>query len=411
MTISRRDLIKNGLGAIALSFGASEFLTLAAQASNLAPRKTGSSKILVIVQLSGGNDGLNTVVPYSLGTYYQLRPSIGIKPEAALRLNSDIGFHPAMTALHELYKLGKVAVVQGVGYPNPNRSHFRSIEIWQTGDAEKIAETGWLGRYLDLTRAGKEDLFPAVNVDPMLPKTLFGSKVNVPSVSNIEDFRFLTDPQYKPDREVQIKAFNDIYDSFQLKRPHMDLLRKAGIDANLASDKLHQLVKKYSSEVSYPQGQFGNSLKFISQMINGGLDCSIYGASLDGFDTHTNQLRSQEALLKQLSEGLSAFHKDLKKNSLDDDVVVLIFSEFGRRVAENGGRGTDHGTAAPVLILGSSVRGGVYGSHPSLTDLDSGDLKYKIDFRNVYATILNRWMDCDSKSVLGQNFNELGFIV
>ncbi len=411
MTISRRDLIKNGLGAMALTFGANEFFNLAAQAANLAPRKPGASKILVVVQLSGGNDGLNMVVPYSLGPYYQLRPTIGIKPEKVLRLNSDVGLHPSMTALHDLYKVGKLAVVQGVGYPNPNRSHFRSIEIWQTGDAEKIAETGWLGRYLDVCCAGKEDLFPAVNVDPMLPKTLFGSKVNVPSVSNIEDFRFLTDPQYKPDRDVQIKAFNDIYDSFHLKRPHMDLLRKAGIDANLASDKLHQLVKKYSSDVTYPQGPFGNNLKFISQMITGGLNCSIYGASLDGFDTHTNQLRSQEGLLKQLSDGLAAFHSDLKKNNLDDDVVVLVFSEFGRRVAENGGRGTDHGTAAPVLVLGSAVRGGVIGSHPSLSDLDNGDLKYKVDFRNVYATILNRWMNCDSKAVLGQRFDELGFLV
>ena len=410
MTISRRDLIKNGLGALAFSFGASEFINLAAQASNLSPRKPGASKILVVVQLSGGNDGLNTVIPYSMGSYYQARPTIGVKGEKVLKLNSDVGFHPAMTGLHELYKLGKVAVVQGVGYPGPNRSHFRSIEIWQTGDAEKIAETGWLGRYLDVCCAGKEDLFPAVNVDPMLPKTLFGSKVNVPSVSNIDDFRFLTDPQFKPDRDVQIKAFNDIYESFNVKRPHMDLLRKAGIDANLASDKLHQLVKQYNSDITYPPGTFGNSLKFISQMITGGLNCAIYGASLDGFDTHTNQLTPQGGLLKQLSDGLAAFHNDLKKKQLDDDVVVLVFSEFGRRVAENGGRGTDHGTAAPVLVVGSTVHGGVYGSHPSLTDLDSGDLKYKIDFRNVYATLLNKWMQCDSKAVLGQRFEELGFI-
>lgn len=410
MTISRRDLIKKGLGAIALSFGANELLSLAAEAANFAPRKKGGSKILVTIQLSGGNDGLNTVIPYSNGAYYQARPQIGIKPEKILTLNSDLGFHPAMTALHQLYKENKVAIVQGVGYPNPNRSHFRSIEIWQTGSPEKIAETGWLGRYLDTCCAGTDALFPAVNVDAMLPKTLFGSRVNVPSVSNIEEFRFLTDPKYKPDRDVQIRAFNDIYDSYNLKRPHMDLLRKAGMDANMASDKLHQLVKDYQSETNYPQGPFGNSMKFIAQMITGGLDCSIYGASLDGFDTHTNQLRAQDGLLQQLSNGIAAFHSDLRKHKLDDDVLILVFSEFGRRVAENGGRGTDHGTAAPVLLIGSSVKGGVYGEHPSLTNLDSGDLKYKIDFRNVYATLLNGWMQCDSKDVLGQRFENLGFL-
>lgn len=410
MSISRRDLIKNGLGALILSFGANEFFSLAAQASNLAPRKQGSSKILVAVQLSGGNDGLNTIVPYNQGAYYQARPMIGIKPDKVLPLNNELGFHPSMAALHGLYKNGKVAVIQAVGYPSPNRSHFRSIEIWQTGEPDKISDTGWLGRYLDLSCAGKDDLFPAVNVDPMLPKTLFGSRVNVPSVSNINDFRFLTDPQFKPDRDVQIKAFNDIYDSFNLKRPHMDLLRKAGMDANLASDQLHQLVQKYSSKTSYPNGSFGNSMKFIAQMITGGLNCSVYGASLDGFDTHTNQPGQQDRLLKQLSDGLSAFHEDLKAKQLDDDVIVMVFSEFGRRVAENGGRGTDHGTASNVILLGSALKGGIYGSPASLSDLDAGDLKYRTDFRSIYATLLNGWLPCDSKAVLGQRFEDLGFI-
>ena len=392
------------------SFGAGELLNMAAQAANQSPRKIGGSKILIAIQLNGGNDGLNTVIPYSQGSYYQARPAIGIKAEKVLPLNAEIGLHPSMTGLHDLFKAGNVAVIQGAGYPNPNRSHFRSIEIWQTGQPEKISENGWLGRYLDVCCAGKDELFPAVNVDPMLPKTLFGSKVNVPSVSNIEEFKFLTDPQYKPDRGVQIDAFNDIYDSYQLKRPHIELLRKAGMDANLASDKLHQLVKNYDSQVKYPQGAFGNSMKFISQMITGGLKCPIYGASLDGFDTHTNQLRTQDGLLNQLSDGIAALQSDLKKRGMQDDVVIMVFSEFGRRVAENGGRGTDHGTAAPVLIVGSSVKGGVYGSHPSLTELDAGDLKYKIDFRSIYSTILTGWLQCESKDVLGQKFENLGFI-
>lgn len=411
MTISRRTFLQGGLGLMSWYLTAPHALLLSAQAAEFAPRVAGKSKILVLVQMGGGNDGLNTVVPYSNSTYYGVRPQIGIKPDKVLQLNGELGFNPSMPGLHELFKAGKVAVIQGVGYPNPNRSHFRSIEIWQTAKPDKIIDTGWLGRYLDCADCTKNgNIFAAVNVEPTLPKTLSANTVMVPSVSNVFDFKFRTDPMYLQDREAQLKTFNDIYGSFTSKRPHADLLRTAGLEANRASDYLQKIVRSYKGDVKYPDGHFGDGLKFISQMIAGGVDSRIFTVNLDGFDTHTNQVNGHNRLLKQFSEGVSAFYADLQQHNLQDDVVIFGFSEFGRRVAENNGRGTDHGTAAPVYVIGSQIKGGVYGDHPSLTTLDDGDLKYKIDFRSIYSTLLDRWMAGDSKQVLGQQFDYIPFV-
>ncbi len=410
MSISRRTFLQ-GLGLMSVYLSAPEALLLSAKAAEYAPRTAGKSKILVLVQMSGGNDGLNTVVPYNNGAYYQLRPTLAIEPDKVLPLDREIGLNPNMIGLHELFKNGKVAVVQGVGYPNPSRSHFRSIEIWQTAQPDKIVETGWLGRYLDCADCTKNgNIFAAVNVEPTLPKTLQSNKIMVPSVSNVFDFKFRTDPRYLQDRETQVRAFEDIYGTFQSKRPNAELLRNAGLEANKASDYLQKIVREYQSEIKYPDGSFGNGLKFISQMISGGVDSRIFTVNLDGFDTHTNQANGQNKLLKQFSEGVAAFYKDLERNNLQDDVVLFGFSEFGRRVVENNGRGTDHGTAAPVYVIGSKVKGGVYGEHPSMTALDDGDLKYKMDFRCVYATLLDRWMGADSREILGQRYEYIPFV-
>lgn len=410
MALSRRQFLQ-GLGLMGWYLSAPHELLLSAQAAEFAPRTPGKSKVLVLIQMAGGNDGLNTVVPYADNTYYGVRPTIGIKPDKVLRLNDSFGFNPNMEELHKLYLDGKVAVIQGAGYPNPNRSHFRSIEIWQTGQPDKIAETGWLGRYLDCADCTKNgNIFAAVNVDPTLPKTLLSHKSMVPSVTNVFDFKFRTDPHYLQDRETQLRTFESIYSSFDSKRPHADLLRKTGLEANKASDYLQKIVRAYRSDVKYPDGNFGNGLKFIAQMIAGGVDSRIFTVSLDGFDTHTNQLSGQNRLLKQLSDGVGAFYADLKQHGAADDVVVFAFSEFGRRVAENNGRGTDHGTAAPVYVIGNAIKGGLYGDMPSLTNLDAGDLKYTTDFRCVYATLLDRWMKADSKQILGQQFDYLGFV-
>ncbi len=403
MTVSRRKFIHGGLGMLGLMLSAEELFKLSAQAAGSA-----SQRQLVLIQLSGGNDGLNTVIPFGTGAYYDARPQIAVPQNDVLKLNDAVGLHPQMTGMQELFNAGNLAIVEGAGYTSPNRSHFRSIEIWQTGEPDKIGDTGWLGRYLDLASGDKEHkALPAVNVDPMLPKTLFARKIVVPSVNNIYEFRFRTDPHFRKDRDTQIEAFNDIYKDFDSKRPHSDFLRKAGLEANHASDYLLKIVKSYKSTVKYPAGRLGDGLKFIAQMITGGVNAPVFTVSLDGFDTHANQQRSQAGLLKQLSDSLLAFQNDLKAHSLDDQVITLVFSEFGRRVQENSGKGTDHGTAEPLFIVGSAVKGGIYGELPSLTSLDNGDLKHTIDFRTVYATVLERWLGADSVQVLGKRFEIL----
>lgn len=409
MKTSRRNFLKQGVAAAALCLSWSDLCTLAARSANLAPRVKGKSPVLVVVQLGGGNDGLNTVVPYGNGSYYDLRPNLALQANSILPLNGQIGLNPNMSGLADLYKAGKLAIVQAVGYPNPNRSHFRSMEIWQTAEPSRIADRGWLGKYLDLAMTGKADaaLLSAVNVDEMLPKSLSAEKVLVPSVNNVYDFRFKTDARYAQDRRLQVSTFDEIYRDFNLHRPNVDLLRKTGIEANEASDYLLKIVRSYKGSVAYPRNSFADGLKFISQMICGGVNSRVYNVSLNGFDTHANQLRTQNNLLKQLSEGLTAFQSDLEVHGVDQDVLVLVYSEFGRRVSENGGRGTDHGKAEPVFVIGSKVKGGLYGSAPDLLRLDDGDLRYKIDFRSIYATILDSWMGADSRQILAGNFESL----
>lgn len=365
MKISRRRFVTQGLAALSLAFSTDQFATLAAQATKHSGNKAGSRRILVVIQLNGGNDGLNTVIPYTSATYYGARPNLAIPAEQVLKLNNQVGLHPGMDKFASLYKDGKLVIVQNAGYPNPNRSHFRSSEIWQTAEPDKITDCGWLGRYLDCCTQPTE-ILPAVNLDPLLPLTLQGRVAAVPSVSsNINNFKFFTDPHYQ------------------------------------------QLVKNYPADISYPPGEFSNTLKSVAQMIAGGLPSSVYTTGLDGFDTHTAQTGKHAELLKQLSDGVYAFYQDLVRHSCQQEVVIMIFSEFGRQVAENDSRGTDHGTAAPMFILGHGIKGGILGETPDLRNLDNGDLKFAIDFRQVYASLLEHWLATDSQQILGQKFATL----
>ncbi|MBI4533589.1 MAG: DUF1501 domain-containing protein [Candidatus Melainabacteria bacterium] len=341
MSVSRRNFIASGLGIVACCLAPTHLLTVSTRAATLAPRQSTHSRILVVVQLNGGNDGLNCVIPYNLRQYYQSRPGLAIKPGEILPLTKHIGLNPNLTGFANLYKDEKLAIVQGVGYPNPNRSHFRSMEIWQTAEPNKIADSSWLGRYLDLAVAT-------------------GTTAN-----------------------------NNVYDLSYMRYPR----------------NLEERNTTYSLSTA-----FGARLKFISQMIASNVDARIYNICLDGFDTHANQSPTHSNLLKQLGDGLLAFQRDLQSHGVDRNVLIYVFSEFGRRLQENSEGGTDHGTAAPVFIIGSSVKGGLYGEHPSLTQLDEGDLCYKIDFRTVYTTLLDRWLLSDSYQVLGANFGHLAFL-
>jgi len=410
MSTTRRDFLLSGLGLMGAIMYGPDLLGCLAQQAEAAPRVVGASKILIIVQMSGGNDGLNTVIPYTDPAYLKIRPTIGIKPDVVLKLDDKIGLNPNMTPFQDLFKAGKLAIVQGVGYPNPNRSHFRSIEIWQTAEPKKVKDTGWIGRYLDLANGGKtkvDNIFPAINVDPILPKTLSAQKVVVPSISDVKNFTFKADPRYEADRTAQLTTFNNIYQKYPLNRPYVEELRRVGLDTTEASDSIAKMVATYKDGAKYPNNGFGKGLQFIAQLIIGGVNCSIYNISMGGYDTHTNEQNAHQNLFKTLTQGIEALQKDLEAHGMDKDVAVMTFSEFGRRVGENGGRGTDHGAAAPMFIIGAGVKGGITGDQPSLTDLDDGDLRYKTDFRCVYATVLERWLAADSKAVLGDKYDQL----
>jgi len=412
MTISRRDLLKSGLAIAGISYGWKDLLMMSAQAAEIQTRKP-NQKVLVIVQLAGGNDGLNTVIPYGNGTYYQVRPTIGIKQDQVLPLNGQIGLNPNLKPLFNLYQQRKVAVLQGLGYPSANLSHFRSIEIWQTASPERIIDTGWLGRYLDLASPEQkmsENIFPAVNVDPILPKTLSARKAVIPSVYDLNQFKFATDAHYQQDNKCQVDTFNKLYTAYSDNAPSVELVKKVGLDALKSSDYLRSIVNDFKVSVNYPDSAFARSLKFIAQMIRAGVSATVYNVSLGGFDTHSGQVNGQSRLLKQFAEGIAAFQQDLEAHKLDQDVIVMTFSEFGRRVAQNNGNGTDHGTANCQFIIGSSVRGGLYGDYPSLTDLDNGNLKYRMDFRQVYSTILDHWLKADSRQILGGQFPAVPFL-
>ncbi|MBS2009661.1 MAG: DUF1501 domain-containing protein [Cyanobacteria bacterium SZAS TMP-1] len=407
---SRRKFLLSGLGLVGAGMFGPDILGFLAQQAQAAPRVVGGSKILIIIQMSGGNDGLNTVIPYADPAYLKVRPTIGIKPDVVLKLNDKVGLNPNMGPFQDLYKAGKLAIVQGVGYPGPNRSHFRSIEIWQTAEPKKVKDTGWIGRYLDLANSGKstvDNIFPAINVDPILPKTLSAQKVVVPSISDVKNFTFKADPRYEADRAAQLATFNNIYAKYPSNRPYVEELRRVGLDTTQASDSIAKMVASYKDGAKYPNNGFGRGMQFIAQLIVGGVNCNIYNISMGGFDTHTNEQRAHENLFRTLTGGIQALQSDLEAHGLDKDVVMMTFSEFGRRVGENGGRGTDHGAAGPMFVIGSGVKSGVIGDQPSLTELDDGDLKYKIDFRSVYATVLDRWLGADSKAVLGDKYDSL----
>lgn len=369
MTITRRKFLAGAIGAAGLFMAEQNLLPSSARSAHREALKSCADKALVIVHLAGGNDGINTVIPYGSGVYYQSRPTLAFAPADVLPLNGQIGLHKNMTALLELYRRGKVAIALGVGYPNPTRSHFRSIEIWHTAEPDRIVETGWLGRYLDLSTTGagaSESIFPALNMDPVLSGTLLAAKAVVPS---------LTNPQTRS-----------------------------------ALDSLLEKANNYRSEVDYPHNDFARRLKLIAQSIIAGAGARFYNLTIGGFDTHADQAGPLANLLKQLSDGLASFQFDLETHGVDRDVLVMTFSEFGRSVAENDDAGTDHGTAAPLFVVGSGVKGGIYGDYPSLTKLDQGYLKYSIDFRTVYATLLDRWLGADSTEVLAGVFDCLPFI-
>jgi uncharacterized protein (DUF1501 family) len=375
-------------------------------------------KILLVVQLSGGNDGLSTVIPYGDDNYYRARSNISHPANTILKINDYLGLHPNLAPLKAMYDDGDVAIVQGVGYPNPNRSHFRAMDIWQSAQPERESPaTGWLGRYFDNTCPGC-DPHVGISIGETLPLAMTGEEVMPLNLERADSYRYIgrdfkhylqlnkiNSPATQPDPPPMPGQKSIITEATQL-----DFLHRTAMDAQLSSEQILRVTRNHVSPSTYPPGEFGNGLKMVAAMIAGGLPTRVYYVSLTGFDTHAGQLNRHDALMKQLGEGLSAFWKDLQNQKNDDRVLVMTFSEFGRRVEQNASNGTDHGAAAPMFVIGSHIQQGIVGRHPSLQDLDQGDLKYGVDFRGVYASVLQTWLETPSKPILGDQFDLLPIV-
>jgi uncharacterized protein (DUF1501 family) len=338
----------------------------------------GNRQIVVTLQLNGGNDGLNTFIPYENPLYYEYRRNIGIPKNDVLKIANGMGFHPIMTGMHQIIQDGNLSVIQNVGYPNPNRSHFRSVEIWQTATGStEYSSTGWLGRYLDSTCKG-DDPIGGMTIDSIDAPALRGQAAH--SLTMTDPIRF----------EKQLKALKSGQDDPIIEHPNLDFVRKLMIGSFEGSDQIQSALEKTKTGMPiYPKHGLATNLSWVARMIKGELPTSVYYTSLGGFDTHVNQKPKHQNLWKEVSESVKAFYDDMKAAGLLQNVTLMIFSEFGRRARENGS-GTDHGAAAPVFVIGGGNKGKIIGANPDLSDLNNGDLKFQTDFRSIYAAILKQ---------------------
>ncbi|MGC8640797.1 MAG: DUF1501 domain-containing protein, partial [Isosphaeraceae bacterium] len=413
---SRREVLKSLLGGsslLALSPTAPAFLGRAALAarSNRALRDT----VLVVVQLAGGNDGLNTVVPYGDDLYAKSRSTLRLPASKLHRIDSLLGFHPRMEALARLFDEGLLSVVQGVGYPNPNGDHIESMHIWQTADLSTHGETGWIGRTVDHHAGARIGGIPAAFVGQIRrPFALSAARAIIPTISSLDD-GLLHEPGTAGPADLHTRI--SAAEAARGDAPFLDFLRKTTLAAYQNSQTIERAAASASTgEGDYPPLLLARSLRLVARLIRADLGLRIIytelgGEQPGGFDNHANQADNHAALLHHLSESVSAFVRDLKRDGLLDRVLLMTFSEFGRTVRENGRRGTDHGSAAPLFLAGGKVTGGLIGPHPKLSENEGGDgLKHHTDFRRVYATVLDRWLEIDSVPVLGARFEPVGVL-
>jgi uncharacterized protein (DUF1501 family) len=408
MDYTRRDFLKATLGASTLLSFASvtpQFLVRSVMCTTA--RREERDTVLVVIQLSGGNDGLNTVVPYGDDEYGRNRPTLRLPTKELHKIDTMMGFHPRMGAFAQLYKQGNLSIVQGVGYPNSDRSHEGAMRIWHTADPDRLdRQTGWIGRAADSVWDQDETKTPAIFVGPIAqPFALNAENAVVPSIRSLDD---LTINKMPENHQTQNSAFGE-------SDPLLDFLRRGTLNAYTNSRRIEAAAKTTTNTAEYPSFHLADTFRTVAQLIRADIGIRIFfvefgGGGIGGFDNHANQLGNHCALLHQLSESVAAFVQDLKRDGLLDRVLLMTFSEFGRTVKENGRRGTGHGAAAPMFMAGGKVKGGLIGPRPSLTDLDNGGLKFHTDFRRVYATVLDRWLGFESPAVLDRRFEHLDIL-
>ena len=372
---------------------------------------TKKDPILVVIQLTGGNDYLNTVVPYGDSLYYDYRPNVGIPQDQVLPINDRFGFNPALTPIKEMYDQGKVAIINGVGYPNPNRSHFRSMDIWHTCEPDKVGSEGWLGRVIRDLDPRAENVLTGVNFGRGLPRALALPGVPVASVAVLETYGVLTGITAEPERSEALDVFARMYSPTLGSGAVMEYLGQTGLDALKGADILKTAPQKYHSNVEYANTPIGRNLQGIAKVLLADLGTRIFYTQHGGYDTHANQGPVHPKLWTELSQGVTDFYADLKEHGAADQVLMFVFTEFGRRARDNGS-GTDHGSGGLALAIGDPVKGGMYSQYPSLKegDLLEGDLHFNIDYRGVYGTMVEKWLGLDPVPVVGGNFEQLDFV-
>lgn len=399
MYFKRKEFIQLGSLATASVF-MPQFLK-AFESGKLVPP---GNKVTVIIQLSGGNDGLNTVIPYRNDLYFSNRPKLGIQKNAALSLTDEAGLHPSLTAFKELYDDGSLGIFNSVGYPNPDKSHFRSMDIWHTAsDSKDYWNTGWVGRYLDAQCKGCDKPTQALEIDDVLSLALKGDQIK--GLALEDPRRLYNTSQEKYFKEILAQHKNDAHEQ------PVDYLYKTMAETISSADYIFKQSKQRPSSETYPNSELGKGLKTIASLIFSEINTKVYYISLGSFDTHINQEAQQKRLFTDLNDSVKAFVKDLKSNNRFDDVLLFTFSEFGRRVAQNASGGTDHGKANSMFFIGGGLKQhGIYNPLPDLANLDDGDVKFQVDFKQVYATVLNKWLGADADLILKQQIKPLDFI-
>ncbi len=368
-------------------------------------------KSLVIVQLAGGNDAMNTIVPYGDGLYYDWRKDVRIEQDQVLKINDYLGFNPALSSIKDLWDQNKVAVINGVGYPEPNRSHFRSVDIWNTAESVGIGNSGWLGRAIREIDPNAENPITGVNFGRGLPRALSCKGVPVASVGDLENYGLLPDIEGEQSRELALTAFSQIYGSAMAHDTVSQFIGETGIQALKGADILRTAPQKYSSSIEYGNDPIGQSMRNIAQVLTADIGTRVFYTSHGSFDTHAAEMETHTKLWTETSNAIGDFMEDMKEHGLEDDVLVLLWSEFGRRIRDNSA-GTDHGSGGVSLIVGGEVNGGLYGDYPSLKEKDhlQGDLQFNNDFRSIYSTIAERWLGVDSDIVSNGQFEQHSFI-
>ena len=407
--LSRREFLKRS-SLIATAPLVPGFIERTARAA-----EPGKDPILVVLEMTGGNDGLNTVIPYRDDAYHRLRPTLALKDNQVVKVNDELGLHPAFQQIGQLLQQQKLAIVQGVGYPNPDRSHFESMDRWQCGEVTaKVSGTGWLAKSVPDLAKGKGGGVPVMHVGgEKLPVACRGTTQGVFSLNQEQPFELKLGTPGSPEEAARKKLLADVATTDDTSEDLLPFVQRRNLQTYTSVEKLRAVLKGFNKDMA----QFGAGvgglyvkLDLVGRLIEQGFGTRVFYVAIDGFDTHGNQATTQQTLFQQIDQAVGALFQRLQRTGDDQRTLLMTFSEFGRRVAENGSKGTDHGSGSCLFVVGPGVKAGPVGKHPSLTDLTDGDLKYHTDFRRVYATLLDGWLKVDSKMVLGEKFEPLGLL-